>query len=367
MVRLLATVLLVCILTGCTNDQRILEDLGMIQSTSYDLAENNKLRVVTSIPVSRPDAKSESGRMVLSTITDSSKSARLSFSRKTELLVVSGQLRNALFGSSLAKEGLSQHVDTLLRDPSIAFGVKVSVVNGEAGELLSKDYEQHLDTGRYIDLLLTKESLGSSVPKVTLYEFTRDYNDDGIDPIAPMIKDAGKDIEVDGIALFQKDRYVMKVPAKQAVIFSLFRGDVKQGELSLNVGKGEGKKEMVLFSSLGSKRKVKVHHMDGNRLKVDITASIQGSILEFTGEKDLSKKKNREELENRISNKLTAEADQIVKEMQRHKVDSFGVGQYVRNSLSYAEWKSMDWRKVYPEIQINCHVKVLIKSYGKYS
>src|SRR5687768_13925788 len=103
MLRLLATVLLICMLTGCANDQRILEDLGMIQSNAYDLAENNKLRVVTSIPVARPDAKTKSGRMVLSTITDSSKSARLSFSRKTELLVVSGQLRNALFGMSLAK------------------------------------------------------------------------------------------------------------------------------------------------------------------------------------------------------------------------------------------------------------------------
>jgi spore germination protein len=53
--------------------------------------------------------------------------------------------------------------------------------------------------------------------------------------------------------------------------------------------------------------------------------------------------------------------------MQQAKTDALGIGRYVRNSLSYKEWTSLNWREVYPQIEVECHVKVTIKDYGKYS
>ncbi|WP_410514196.1 Ger(x)C family spore germination protein [Paenibacillus sp. BR2-3] len=365
MLRFVAAVVLICMLTGCDGDQRILENLGMVQTSSYDLGDNNKLRVTSSLPIPDPDATLK--RIVLTAETDSIKEARLIFSNQTELDVVSGQLRNTLFGLNLAKDGLGSHIDTLLRDPSVALGVKVTIVNGEASELLAKNYKQHQDTGQYITRLLEKESTGNTIPKITLYEFSRDYNDDGIDPVAPLLKDAGEHAAVDGIALFQDDRYIMKIPAKDGLIFAIFRGTIKQGEIALDLEDSTGQKESVMFSSVSSKRKVKVHHLDRNRFKVDITASIQGSVLEYTGQHKLFKKDQRLELEKLIADHISSRAEQMIKEMQQNKVDSLGIGQYVRNSLSYAEWKNLDWRKVYPEIEVECHSKVLIKDYGKYT
>ncbi|MDQ0194618.1 Ger(x)C family spore germination protein [Paenibacillus wynnii] len=365
MSRLLAAIIMMCMLTGCGTEQRILEDLGMIQTASYDLEENNKLRVTINMPVSATDSTIK--KMLLTAVTDSSKEARLLFSNQTELTVVSGQVRNTLFGLDLAKAGIHRHVDTLLRDTSMSLGVKVTIINGKAGELLSKNYKQHSETGQYINRMLEKRGSGNGIMPSSLYQFTRDYHDDGIDPIAPIVKDTGEDAEMDGIALFQDDRYMMKIPAKKALIFTLFKRNLKQGEIIIHLENKKNPKDIVMLSNIMSKRKVKVHHLANNRFKVDISASIRGSVLEYTGNKDLVKKEQRHKIEEEISQYISSQGEQMIKDMQKNKVDSLGIGQYVRNSLSYAEWKSLNWRNVYPQVEVNCHAKVLIKNYGKYS
>ena len=357
-------VLFILLLTACSNDQRILEDLGMIQVSAYDLAADNKIKVTVALPYSDPVSKVT--RLVLSETADSSKEARLQFSRQTDLIMVSGQMRNTLFGSSMAEQGLKKHIDTLLRDPSVALGVHLTVVNGNAGEFLAKNYPPHIFTGQYVLQLLSKEGARNIVPVTRLYEFTRDYNDDGIDPVAPIVKDAGKNAAVDGIALFQDDRYRMKIPVKDGIIFNLFRENIKQGELALELGGEKKPKDVALLSAMSAKRKVKVKRLSDKHFKVDINVSVQGSVLEYTGRKMLDIKNQRNQVEADMAEYITSHADKMVKEMQLHNVDSLGIGQYVRNSLSYREWKSMNWREVYPKIQINCHTKVLIKNYGKY-
>ncbi|MBY0013551.1 Ger(x)C family spore germination protein [Paenibacillus typhae] len=362
--RFVAVVLLL-LLNGCKKDERVLEDLGMVQTSSYDLLENKKLKVVSSVPVIDPDSPVH--RELLTAESDSIKEARLLFSRQTDLLVVSGQLRDTLFGTTLAQAGIGDHIDTLLRDPSTALGVRVTIVEGDAGELLSKNFKPHSDTGRYITHLLEKESVSNSIPTTTLYEFSRDYNDDGIDAAAPIVKDAGTKVNIEGIALFKMDKYVMKIPAEDGIIFALFREDLNQGEMTVNLGEENGKPVIVMYSSLSSKRKVKVHKLGEGRFKADISISVQGSVLEYTGEEKLSDPGTRHKLEEEISKSVTDTAQEIIRQMQQVKTDALGIGRYVRNSLSYREWTSLNWREVYPQIEVECHAKVIIKDYGKYS
>ncbi|MNG38798.1 hypothetical protein D3C84_1266330 [compost metagenome] len=56
----------------------------------------------------------------------------------------------------------------------------------------------------------------------------------------------------------------------------------------------------------------------------------------------------------------------MVKDMQKHNVDSLGVGNMVKNLIAYKDWKAMDWREVYPQVEIHCQTKVKIKHYGKF-
>lgn len=364
--KIISWLLIVCIipLSGC-GDQRILESLGFIQTVSYDIRPDGKLSISFSIP--QADPETTANREVLSAVAASSKEATMKVSRETGMMVVSGQLRNVLFGQSMAEHGLHGHLDTLFRDPSISSQVKVSVVEGNAGELLTEDYKQHPRTGRYIDMLLEKEALGQTIPKVTLFIFARDYFDEGTDPVAPILKKhADNYITTNGIALFKNDRYVTKIEPQNALVFAFLKGNFREGQISLELEDAGGDKEIVMFSSLISSRKVKIIHGTDGIEKVIYHVKVTGSVLEYIGEARLSVDRERHELEQRISKELTKKADDMISLMKQHQLDNIGIGKYVRNSVGYKQWKQMNWREELEKLPVECSFEVKIKDYGKF-
>lgn len=363
--KVLGWFLLFCIIpiSGC-GDKRILEDLGFIQTISYDSHTDDKVAISFSIP--QTDPETTSNREVLSAVASSSKDAKMIVSRKSGMMLVSGQIRNVLFGQSLAEQGIHGHLDALFRDPSISPQVKISVVEGDAGELLLGNYKQHPRTGRYIDMLLAKEALGQTIPKVTLFNFARDYFDEGIDPVAPILKkQADNYIMTNGVALFKDDRYVTKIEPSNALVFAFLRGKFKEGHISIEMEGPHNDKEIVMFSSLISSRKIKVKHGADGIEKITFRVNVSGSVLEYIGKSRLSNDRDRHELEKRISEKITQKANDVISLMKQHQVDSIGIGQYIRNSVGYHQWKQMNWRQELQNLRVECSFDIKIKDYGK--
>ena len=365
-------VVTIILLTGCA-DQRILEELGFTHTVSYDVADkdsyedNRMLRIGLSIPIASDEVKEK--REILVTNANSSKEARTKLSTETDRILVSGQLRNTLFGDELARKGIWDLIDTLVRDPAVGQNTKIIVVSGEAYEILKKDYKQHPRTGEYIDRLIDKEVNSQAIPDVTIYHFTRDYFDDGIDPVAPLLKENGEHLIVDGIALFNSDKYVTSIEPSKAMLFSILTKNFKEGQISVNLtGNDEEKdKEMVMFSSVISKRKIHaVKSNDESQFKVNIKITIHGSVLEYIGEKKLGDDVARQELENEMSKYIKMETEKMITYMQEHNVDSIGIGKYVRNSLNFEEWQELDWNEVYPKVEVAVDAELKIKDYGKF-
>lgn len=358
-----------CLLSGCA-DQRILERLGFIQTISYDRipTQNEQSKEQLMISVTYPIIEAQQKKVryeVFSAMAQTGKEAKIKLSRKSELKLVSGQLRSTLFGLSLSKKGLWNYIDTLVRDPAISQRVKITVVNGSANELLNKRYTSHSSTGQYVDRMLETEVQSNTIPEVTLYQFARDYFDDGIDAVAPVIKDQGEDVVIDGIALFKGDKYVTKLDIEQAIYFAFLRGSFKQGDLSIDLGE-VGLNGEYVFSTLNSKRKVKVTRNNSDAFKVDLYVDIKGSVLEYTGDLKLSSHEEKIKLEGLVSKHITQKLTEIIKKMQKNKVDSIGIGKHVRNSMSYSNWNKLDWDEVYSQMEIRANVQVKIMDYGKF-
>ncbi|MCT8137963.1 hypothetical protein H1D32_09465 [Anaerobacillus sp. CMMVII] len=194
--KLLLAIIAFCILlTGCAQ-QRIVEDLGFINSVSFDLnkSEDAEKEGVLVVTISMPQvaAAVESDRVVLTTTANTSKEGRSQLARQTELVLVSGQLRSVLFSDDLAERGFLDTIDTLKRDHTIGLNVKVIVVNGSGKELLMSEFPAHPRVGRYIYEMIEKEALTHVTVETSLYHFVRDYHDDGIDPMVPIIKKVRK-------------------------------------------------------------------------------------------------------------------------------------------------------------------------------
>jgi len=359
---------LLALLTGC-GEQRVLERLGFIQVVGYDPAPGDHLKVSFFLPKFSGEFRTTRGEF-LSVIARSSKEAKLILGRRTNWELSSGQLRNALLAESLAQQGIWGHIDTLIRDPTISPRVKLSVVEGNTFDLLSKKYEQHPSTGVYVDHLLEEEIKERAIPRVSLFEFERDYLDDGIDPVAPVLKESGANLEVTGIGLFHGDKYMGKVKASEMPIFSLLYKNEKGLDLFLDLDKGEGDggggQSHVLLDSVRSSRKIRVVRPSTGPFAVQIRMNVTSSISEYQGDLKIYDDEQRRQLEKQIADQISAKAEAIVSFMQRKKADSLGLGKYVRNSMSYRDWRRLDWAETYPEIKINCLVKFTMTDYGRF-
>ncbi|RFU63281.1 Ger(x)C family spore germination protein [Bacillus sp. V59.32b] len=354
-------------LTGC-NDIRILEDQAMIQTITYDLEKKNDDSKVEEInvSVSIPIAEEKGKQKIIHAKAGSSKEARLKLSSQTGWNLVNGQLRTILIGKSLAGLGVRTHLDALERDPSIGGRTKVAIVNGDAAAMLSTDYDKQQGTYEYIDRLIEKEVQNNTFPGLSLYHFETDYYDDGVDPVAPLLIKKKTYVGVDGIALFQDDRYVTKIDSTRAIIFSLIHQELDDGHINFRwTGNKEADPEFVAFSNVKSSRKLNVKHDPKSKdFTVNISVKVKGSILEYLGNKSIRENENRAYIERKLEEYLEHDMERLVAFTQRHNVDSFGLGKAVRNSLDYEEWKSLNWRDVYPTVKVNCKATVEIRDYG---
>ncbi|QOR64627.1 Ger(x)C family spore germination protein [Cytobacillus suaedae] len=358
------------LLTGCS-DQHILEDLGMIHTVTFDLADEDekyskspKLKIAASIPVTSERVKDV--RELLVATAASSKDARSKFASMTNRQVVSGQLQNTLFGQSLSESGLWPHIDTLVRDPAIGQRVRLAITKDEAYEIIKKEYKSRPRTGEYISELLEKAVESNSIPRITVYHFSRDYFDDGIDPVMPMLKQDDDNIVIEGIALFQDDKYITKISPEKGTLFVLSYKDMSGGTLNIKLNEAEENQELVMLSAVNGKRKIQAKKVGDKQYEVTLNLEVKGSVLEYIGDKTISDDKDRAKLEDTLSNYVKTEVEKIITTMQENQVDSIGIGKFVRNSITYDEWKSLDWREVFPTVRINTEAKVVIKEFGKF-
>ncbi|WP_339157651.1 Ger(x)C family spore germination protein [Paenibacillus sp. FSL W8-0186] len=352
----------VVLLSGCGSDERIIDKIGFVQSTSQDLLPDGQLKIAISVPIANPDIKE--GREFLQTVAISSKVGQMKLARQTNLKLVRGQLRLILFGRSQAEQGIWDSIDSFYRDPTVSETVKIVIVDGDAASLLSKNYESFPRTGKYIDGVIARESGEHIIPKTTLYSFLRDYYNDGQDPIAPIIRSETDSIAVQGIGLFRDDKYVGEINSEEGIIFTCLYRSFKRGELTVNLTEESDKVVSVFFDSLQSKRKVKLVRTSSGNPEIRLHLKVKASVVDYPGELTLSNDRDLQEFERKVSEEMTRRGNQVIKKLQALKADSLGVGNYVRNSMNYKDWKEMNWREEYANLNITCNFTFKVKDYG---
>ncbi|NOU86582.1 Ger(x)C family spore germination protein [Paenibacillus sp. LMG 31460] len=358
-------------LTGCVEQNRI-EKLGMSDTAALDSVyeENGKpSETDVSIAISIPKVGTIDNLQseILQDIAESPKDGRTKLSRKINKVLVSGQLRSMLFGKDLAKQGIWNELDSYRRDYTVGEKLKIVIVNGSAVDMLTHKYAQIRSTGNHIDQLLTQEAKIHEVPEVSLYSFVRDYYDDGTDPIAPMLIVKGDNVEIDGIALFKKDRYISKISAEQTIMFAILKKNLKMGEFDITfMDRSSGRKERVMISAIASKRKVIVNKQGRASTvpQVFIRIRLSGNILEYSGKSTFKKAEEQKNLNQDLSEAIREQFQAIVSHVQRSGGDNLGIGTYVRNSMSYEEWNNLNWKSVYPRADIRVEVDTTIRDYG---
>ncbi|HEU4963381.1 MAG TPA: Ger(x)C family spore germination protein [Bacilli bacterium] len=351
---LLSTALLV---TGCAR-RNVLEDLGLTLSVGYDMTDDGKILVTAAMPEVSQEAQEKVE--IIASKGDLSKEARSNLGLSTDRKVVSGQLRTAIFSEKLARQGIWQNLDTLLRDVNITSALIVCISDDKAHDILSTKYPDRPNIGRYVFDLLRKEQKNYTVPKTTIEDFARRYYDRMADPVAPYLQLEVGHLKAAGTALFREDKYVGSLSPEETKMLMLLSGKGEGGDIkqTLKTSKGKSKPDQILMTFVRATNDYEVKSQKGKKGKRDKTSitfnvKVSGQVVEYSGEEDLLDPTVKTNLEKQISEGLRSRMEDLIDQLQhKYKSDPLGIGGHIRAQHTYKEWTREIWRREYENAKI---------------
>jgi spore germination protein len=342
------------VLSGCMNAKpKILDDLTLATAVGYDYVDKKKFRSTWVAPTYMPDKTIvDESYTATSTL---SKEVRAKINQKAEKQILSGKFEVALYSKKLAQNDISNLIDTLQRDPSIGANVFLAVVDGTTHELLVKQ-SGNSDKGIYLSNLFEQNIKLGSLPKTNLQLFLYAFYAEGRDPILPQIKALDGKVDINGIALFNKGKYVGLIKKEQIFAFNLMHERKSNSEsFAVDIGK----KEYASLFNITSKRTYDIPK-PMTTAPITIKIKVEAILREYSGgnvDKAMIKK-----IEKAMKKDIEEKANRMIKKFQKLKIDPLGVGEQVRTRTRKWDMKKFD--KQYPTLPIKVEAKVKVIETG---
>ncbi|PFA70362.1 spore gernimation protein [Bacillus sp. AFS015802] len=356
--------LLVCFLflTGCV-EKEILDDLYIETGKAYDYVGEDKIRGTALFPIYLADKSIQNG--TLSAEASSTREVLEKLERRSQQPLVRGSLDVVLIGEELAKKGVIDIGDSLQRDASVGARVYITVAEGEAGELIKGNYGLR-GNGTYLSNLIHHNITRRELPETNLHLFLFDYFQQGQTPYLPILKQlSNESVGITGVALFDKDKMVKKIPANDMFFFKLLVDKYAEGSHVIKMGteKRSGHVEKSIeasVTSLKSKNKIIFkHHSDP--VEVTIRIKLRGIIREYTGKKLTPGKVV--EVEKQMKKDIEKNCMKMLKEFQEMGIDPVGIGQNQKHGIRGFDFK--EWNEsIYPRVKFNVDARVQILEAG---
>lgn len=359
----------VLFLVGCW-DERLLKEHSLILTISYDQNEKEQLVETVTFPIESEGEGAEvsptTDTNTVSVTGETVKDADMKIEQYAPEKFDRSKAKVIFIGKKLAEQGMFSTLDSIYRDLRGPLNAQLVVVDGEAKEaqaieetyqiLLSDFYTQLIESAHHVGLVQSENV--QSVCPVILTE--------GKDVALPYIEieDDGKKAHLNGVALFTNDQLTGHLKSEESALYLVLRDEAPdQTKLNMKIyeDQDEHVKNYVDFAIRHSKRKMNIS-IDDDKLKVDLQYELNIQIDEFASD-HLQSEKKANKLVKKIEADLKEDAEKIIDKMLKANHDGLGIGQQVK-AYEHDYWKSVDWMKEYPNIEMNPSFDVKIISHG---
>ncbi|WP_096273679.1 Ger(x)C family spore germination protein [Paucisalibacillus globulus] len=349
-----------------------LEDLGIITSRGVDRADNNDIEITMS--VLQFQANSTKPTIIVSGVGSTIKGAVEDAGKKVSQELVPGKLELEMYSRELAEDGLKSYIDTLKRDANIPDTVRLAVTEDNSREILHTQ-EEHISTnvGEFLHGLVQPGAEQRLFPEVSLQKFARIINDEGIDPILPIIGLREETPVITGIALFKDDKMKGQLPIKDEYYFTIIEGLTQEELIEIEIPTdsvekylihGNGGEEQLKIVLLIEKGTGDIQLTDKDKLHFDTNIKIELSLLEISREYKLDDAKALKKLEQEIEKVITSRYEEIFSYLKEVNTDVFGYGEKYRIKKKGGKLSDKEWDKSFPTIHSNFNVNVNIIRHG---
>ncbi|WP_045522451.1 Ger(x)C family spore germination protein [Neobacillus niacini] len=361
----LVSILLIFLLSSC-GGRAPLEDLTLAFILGVDLDDENNLTFYELNPVFHKGSKKglEAYEVRAKTIRDS----RRIFDGLTTGEVVAGKIQVLLVGERVLEHaGWFSILDSVYRNPNFSMNTRVVAVKGPVSDVVFYNPGEKPELSLHLKAVIDKSYDRTRAVKGTLQELHREVYEKGMTPIISEVKKEKK-LELSGMALlYNKGKYAASLDVPESTLLLVLKNE-KRHEVTMTIPIFPIEKENNIFhknelSFQASRVKTKIKTgYKKNAFHFDVKVNMTVNIMERIFPEDKVKKA---ELVKLIEKELQKQFTDLIKKIQKKKIDPIGFGLYAR-AYHYEQFKKVDndWGKALAESDINVSVNVKVNAYG---
>lgn len=372
--RILACLLLIPLLSGCW-DRVELQDLAIITATAIDRLDDGKTRISIQIFIPRAITSGEGGEdpgagstFVREGIGDNLPDAVAMLQDDVPRRLFWGQCKIYVFGEELAKTGIHEEIDYLVRHPGPRGNSFLYVSEGEAKEILS--LVPPLE--RYSGEALRKLTKVESGTKTTLRDVDIALMGNSESVSMPYIKELESTDQtrkphetipvIEGAAILKKGKMVGTLNKEESRGLLWLKNQVKRSTISIQLEGEEGK--ITMTPTLGKSEFDPL--IEGDRWIMKLHIVIRGDIVQNETHLNM--------MNEEVITKIEKEYEAVLKERVAETVTKLQE-EYQTDAINFArrfhqkypkEWKKVraHWDEKFPQVETQINVDATITGVG---
>jgi len=327
-------------------------------------------------------------------------------------------LKVLVFSRDLARAGLNPFLSQLFRAREIRGYTPIMVALGRAEEFIrSNRPELFLNPAGYLEVMTNAGTFSGFLHRTDLLRFRRALLSPGEDPLAMLVavqtegpqmgpqsdgqkgqgggsstppssspaavdlppapltdlsegayiaggvpKSGGPQTVFMGTVVFRGDRQVGLLDGRETMLLKMMRGDFSRAQVSFRDPRSPGRVVALTFFQYAAPGVVETLGPNG-RDKVEVKIKLSADIKAIPSGEPYERQDYMAQLERTIESALQREAVRLVERCQNEfRADVFGFGEHARRRLTtWQEWMDLDWRRRFPQAQVNVAVDVRIR------
>lgn len=349
-------IVLSALMTSCGN-QYIVNDIKLVQTVGYDIIQNG---VQNAAIIANYEEQGAKKLEFYVTNSDNMFDSIPRLKTKLDFPLEYGQLRLALFGETFARKGIKATIDSLIRNPRISRRMQFGVADRDALNILN--IPQNKSDPYFLSDMIEQNYKKGNLPLTNLHVVNFNLYGKGRDLFLPYITEEGREVKVNGIVLFEGDKFKTTISIRDALLLKMLLGNSKFGSITIPIKESNQKQEdSFLMYSIGSKSKFKVISI-GPPASVAIHLELDALVRDVPPWMDLTSKDQISTLEKRMEAYFEKEIQKLVSFCKKNNVDPVGFGDLIRSRSN--KWNAREFQEHYGELETTVSAKVKIVQTG---
>lgn len=286
--------------------------------------------------------------------------ARQAMQEKVNNPLFFGHLQAVVIGEDLARQGIKEVLDTMLRSADVRRRAWIIIGEGGAGKILNTLPKLEAVPSLYLARTLEMQDYLKMITPLRLGEFMTKASAPGEAPVAALLKAEKDTVRLSGLAVFKGDKMVGKLNTPETRHFLLAAMGRGLGPERIPAPRGNG---TLVYTITGAQRLVKPS-VRGNEVSLSVRVRVEGNIMEKSGAASLADEAYLREVEAAVAAKLQADCRTVLRHFQKDfRTDAYGFGAIIQARYPKV-WRQIDWEKEFPDVPINIRVEAEVRRLG---